>query len=133
MRSVALSAPASVLDVDCHGNLRVVVRREAHEGGVIVAVRVLGGACLSAHFYSGYGGAAACAAGHCHAHAFGNVFVVVTLDGRTMYLEHILRKDGVLYFLDDMRGDEISAVGDGGAEIGNLERGRENLALPDGY
>ena len=124
---------AGVFDVDAYGYLGIVVWGESDECAVVIAVGVLCRTCFAGDFDVGDGGAVACSAGDGCSHALCNSQVVPCIDGGTAFFEQLGVDDGIGGGFDDMRGDEVASVGDGGAEVGYLYGGGANLALSDGY
>ena len=124
-------APSAVLDVDGDGNLGIVHRGEAHEDGVVVAL-VLGRSRLAAGCeVVAPQGLAGAAEGRC-THALDDV--VVGPGGRLrVALLRVERVEGLaLHLAHDVGLMVVAAVGDGGAEVGYLERCEQHLALTDG-
>ena len=95
-------------------------------------MRILGGARLSAHFDAGNRRATAGAAGNSHAHALGHSMEMALLHRGIARDGELRGHYSILDSLDNVRGEEVAAVGNGGTEIGNLQRRRKYLALADG-
>ncbi len=120
-----------VLHIDRNGDLRVVIRSEAHECRVVASVGVLSRTGFAADFDVRKVGYAACTAGHGHSHTFGNVVIPVGCDSRRMLFKILGGHHSVLYLLDYMGRDEMTAVGYGGCKVGYLQRCCKDLSLAD--
>ena len=100
---------------------------------MVLSMWILGSTCLSAHFYSRKIGKTTCTACHCHAHSFGHILEVLTVNRRYALLQILRRHYSVLDCLDDMWRYEPSSVGYRGTQVGYLKRSGKDLALAYGY
>ena len=124
-------AESGILDVYAYRNFGMVVWRKSDEGAVVLAVRILCRAGLSGHLDAGNSSATAGASGDGHAHSFGYVAVIARLNGGTAHAQQLFIHNSVAYRLDYVRGYEPSAIGDGGAKVGNLHGSGADFALTD--
>ena len=65
-------------------------------------------------------------------HAFHHHFIIFAVDGGITGIAIDAVQFIVFYLLHDVRSNEMPPVGNGGTQIGYLQRGGENLSLPDG-
>ena len=94
-------------------------------------MRVLGGTGLSAHSHIAKGGASAGSTGDSHAHTLNDFIVVGAVDGGIVLLVQAVGQAYAHNFLNHMRRDKVSTIGNCGAKVGNLERGGKDFALAD--
>ena len=130
-RHTEVGSPSTILHVYGDGYLRVIHRREAHEHGVVVAT-VLGGTGLAArleviareHLTSASHRRTAHAGYHIVVSSLGSLCVM------TAGIERVERL--ALHLAHHVRHIVIASVGDGGAQVGYLQRREVYLALSDG-
>lgn len=130
-RHTICGAEPGILYVNTDCNLRVVVGGKAYECRMVLAVGVLSRTGLAGHGHILEVGKAAGASEHGHAHTFGYINEMLSVDGGDALLGYLFREYGVLYLFYDMWGDKPSAVGYRGTEVGYLERGGKYLTLAD--
>lgn len=126
-----MRAETAVLDVDRHGDAGLLHRGKAHEGGM-VDTAVLCRAGLAANLVAGDVRPRAGAAEHGLAHAGHDVGVPFRVDHRSA-AAGIEGVDALaLHGMHDVGDVIVATVGDGGAEVGDLQGSGSDLALPDG-
>lgn len=127
----------TVLHIDGNGYLRVVHRGKAHKDRMVLAA-VLCRARLSADLHTRQDGSRHAASGatrtsvYSGTHAFHHHFIIFAVDGGITGIAIDAVQFIVFYLLHDVRSNEMPPVGNGGTQIGYLQRGGKNLSLPDG-
>ncbi len=97
---------------------------------MVASVRILSSTRLTGNLHPGQIGLAACAAGHSHAHTLGNVVIPVGINGRYAAVAVLGVNHCIGNLLHHMWRYKPAAVGDCGAQVGDLQGGCKNLTLP---
>ena len=121
----------TVLHIYGNSDLRFVHRCEAHEHRV-VATAVLGRTGLTADNDVATVQVLTGTTQYRSTHTLYDIFVGRTIGHGEMLLGELLLQRFILYLAHHMRRDEIAAVGNGGTQVGDLQRRERYLTLTDG-
>ena len=98
---------------------------------MVTAVRILGGARLTAHVESRNIGTGTGAAQYRHAHALNDVVIIALVDVGVMAFDAFLEYTHPMDVLDHVGRDIVAAIGNSGAQVGDLQRCGEDFTLTD--